>query len=89
MFSIDNHTLKVMATDGYLVEPVELDYIAIESGERYDFLLEENQEIGDYWIRAQTFEVIASIRNPTLPPYDFYDHYAEAVIIALLWLRQA
>ena len=79
-FLIDNHTLKVMATDGYLVEPVEVDYIAIESGERYDFLLEANQESGDYWIRAQTFEVIASIRNPALPPYDFYDHYAEAIL---------
>ena len=47
-FSVDNHKLKVMATDGYLVEPAEVDYIALHSGERYDFLLEATEENGNY-----------------------------------------
>ena len=38
-FSIDEHQLDVMATDGYLTQPITADYIIIHSGERYDFLL--------------------------------------------------
>ena len=57
-----------------------MDYIVIDSGERYDFLLEENQEGGDYWIRAETFEVMVSSRNPTTPPYTFYEHNVEAIL---------
>ena len=76
--SIDNHKLKVMATDGYLVQPVEVDYIALQSGERYDFLLEANQGSGDYWMRAETFEI--NIGDSTAPPYDFHEHYAEALL---------
>ena len=77
-FSIDGHKLKVMATDGYLVDPVEVDYIAIHSGERYDFLLEANQGSGDYWMKAKTFEI--EVGNSKAPPYSFYEHKAEAIL---------
>ena len=73
--SINGHKLKVMATDGYLVEPVEVDYISIHSGERYDFLVEANQEIGNYWLKAETMEI-----NVGAPPYTFYDHNAEVIL---------
>ena len=43
-------------------------------------LLEANQEGGDYWIRAETFEVMVSSRNPTTPPYTFYEHNVEAIL---------
>ena len=72
--SINGHKLKVMASDGYLVEPVEVDYISLQSGERYDFLVEANQEIGNYWMKAETFA------NKTAPPYDFPDYTAEAIL---------
>ena len=77
-FSIDGHKLIVMATDGYLVQPVEVDYISIQSGERYDFLLIANQTRGDYWIRAETFESDPS--SSENPPYPFFDHNAEAIL---------
>ena len=77
-FSISGHKLKVMATDGYLVEPLEVDYIAIHSGERYDFLLEASQGNGDYWMRAETFEVIRG--DNTSVPYSFYEHFGEAIL---------
>ena len=78
MFSIDGHKLTVIATDGYLVEPVEVDYIALHTAERYDFVLHANQDRGDYWIKANTFEV--DVGNITDPPYPFYDHSAEAIL---------
>ena len=47
--SIAEHKLKVFALDGTLVKPMEVDFIIIQSGERYDFLLETKsmQEITD------------------------------------------
>ena len=38
-FSIDEHQIQVMATDGYLTRPVTTEYIMIHSGECYDFLI--------------------------------------------------
>ena len=77
-FSIDGHRLKVMATDGYLVEPMEVDYIAIHTGERYDFLLDTKQSNGNYWMKAETFEM--NFGGSANPPYNFTDHKAEAIL---------
>ena len=57
-FSIDSHKLRVIATDGHFIEPVEVDYIIVHSGERYDFILESYEDkSGDaFWIRAKTLE---------------------------------
>ena len=57
-FSIDGHKLKVIATDGYLMKPIDADYLVVNSGERYDFLLLTDQEgVDDFLIRAETLEV--------------------------------
>lgn len=77
-FSINDHSLTVMATDGYIIQPVEVDYIALHSGERYDFLLEANQGRGDYWMKAETFEV--DFINSNGLPYKFHEHSAEAIL---------
>ena len=54
-FSIDEHKLTVVNTDGYWIEPVtEVEYIIIHTGERYDFILEANGEMKDYWIYVET-----------------------------------
>ena len=58
--SVDEHKLIVIATDGALVEPMEVDYIIIHSGERYDFLLKtksiDNLNHENFMIRAETLE---------------------------------
>ena len=53
-FSIDEHQLWVVGTDGYWVDPVPVDYIALHSGERYDFLLiaKARPRKSDFWIRS-------------------------------------
>lgn len=58
-FSIAEHKLIVIATDGFLTEPVEVDYIHIHTGERYDFLLrpkteEEANGTSDFLIVTET-----------------------------------
>ena len=56
MFSIDGHTLRVIATDGKDIEHTDVEYISVESGERYDFLVHANKPTDNYWIRAQSLQ---------------------------------
>ncbi|KAL5022049.1 hypothetical protein ScPMuIL_001204 [Solemya velum] len=51
--SVDNHTLIVVASDGKPFHPIEVDSFNIFSGERYDFVLSANQNVGNYWFRAR------------------------------------
>ncbi|KAF8994967.1 laccase 2 [Cyathus striatus] len=53
VFSIDGHTMQIIEVDGNNVEPVNVDSIQIYAGQRYSFVLEANQTIGNYWVRAQ------------------------------------
>ncbi len=79
MFSIEGHTLKVMATDGYVTQPVEVDYVAVHSGERYDILVEANQTSqDDFWIRAETLEIDTSSSDTA--PYPTMGQMAEAIL---------
>ena len=77
-FSIDSHKLTVIATDGFLIKPVETDYIIIHSGERYDFVITANLTGNNFWMRAETLE--ADIKNQTAPFSSFPDHLAMAVL---------
>ena len=52
--SVQDHPLTVIGTDGSPIEPVEVSRIGVASGERYDFVLTANQEIGNYWFRIYT-----------------------------------
>ncbi|KAF8550732.1 laccase [Imleria badia] len=51
-FSIDNHNFTVIEADGKAVVPLYVDMIPIYVGQRYSFILEANQPVDNYWIRA-------------------------------------
>ncbi|RDB27353.1 Laccase-1 [Hypsizygus marmoreus] len=51
-FSIDGHTMTIIEVDGVNVEPLAVDSIQIFAGQRYSFVLEANQAVSNYWIRA-------------------------------------
>lgn len=78
-FSIQDHLLIVVATDGNLIKPVkEVHYVIVNTGERYDVLVNtSNHEEKDYWILAETLENESE-------PENFYSpisaHKAEAVL---------
>ena len=81
-FSISGHSLLLMATDGYLIQPVQVDYIIIHGGERFDFALKpknvsEAGSLRDYLILAETLEVDTSAAGP---PYSSFNHIAEAIL---------
>ena len=78
-FSIDEHNLTVMSTDGSLIEPVDAQFVILHTGERYDFLLKASkprENVNDYWIRAETLAV-----NLTSGlPYPSLGQVAEAIL---------
>lgn len=51
-FSIDNHTMTVIEADGEYTEALNVDQIPIFAGQRYSFILHADQEVDNYWVRA-------------------------------------
>ncbi|KAI6759746.1 hypothetical protein HG530_010426 [Fusarium avenaceum] len=53
-FSIDHHTLKVIAVDFVSIEPYETDHVSLAIGERMDILVTANQALkaSSFWLRA-------------------------------------
>nr|AMT85332.1 laccase [Trametes versicolor] len=51
-FSIDGHNLTVIEVDGINSQPLLVDSIQIFAAQRYSFVLNANQTVGNYWVRA-------------------------------------
>ncbi|KAF9058481.1 laccase lcc6 [Rhodocollybia butyracea] len=52
VFSIDGHTFSVIEVDGVETDQVVADSIQIFAAQRYSFILNANQTVDNYWIRA-------------------------------------
>ncbi|XP_062597128.1 uncharacterized protein LOC134258593 isoform X2 [Saccostrea cucullata] len=55
--SVDSHPLRVVATDGYYIEPINVESLIIHPGERFDSVIYTNNFVGNYMIRGHTLEV--------------------------------
>ena len=61
-FSIQDHLLTVVATDGYPIRPIRnVKYVIVNTGERYDVVVDthrtiQNIDVSKYWILAETLE---------------------------------
>ncbi len=51
--SVDSHRITLIASDGASLEPYETDMFIIFGGERFDFVLNADQDIGNYWMRVK------------------------------------
>ncbi|KAJ8951038.1 hypothetical protein NQ314_007738 [Rhamnusium bicolor] len=51
--TIQGHDLTLIATDGEPVHPVKVNTIISFSGERYDFVINADQDPGAYWIQLR------------------------------------
>ncbi|KAF8196131.1 yellow laccase [Pholiota molesta] len=51
-FSIDGHLMTIIEVDGNNVAPLTVDSIQIFAGQRYSFILQANQPVSNYWVRA-------------------------------------
>ncbi|KAI1269783.1 multicopper oxidase [Xylariaceae sp. FL1019] len=52
VFSIDGHSLTVIANDLVAVEPFTVESLVIGIGQRYTVIVEANQTAADYWMRT-------------------------------------
>ncbi|CAG8629619.1 15279_t:CDS:2, partial [Acaulospora morrowiae] len=50
--SIDNHPLKIIEVEGTIVEPVTVEVLSVNIAQRYSVIVDANQPIENYWIRA-------------------------------------
>nr|WEX25378.1 laccase [Coriolopsis gallica] len=51
-FSIDGHSLTVIEADSVNLKPHTVDSIQIFAAQRYSFVLNADQDVDNYWIRA-------------------------------------
>ena len=57
-FSIENHMLTVIATDGNRINSItNVHYVIVNTGERYDIIVNADKNRNRYWILAETLEV--------------------------------
>ncbi|OBZ73717.1 Laccase [Grifola frondosa] len=52
-FTIDSHNMTIIEADGQNTQPLNVDLITIYAAQRYSFVLEANQPVDNYWIRAK------------------------------------
>ena len=82
-FSIEGHSLTVVASDGSPINSIEgVDYVIVNPGERYDVIVHANNtEQRNFWIWAETLE---DNNNTLNEGQDFYNpitkHRAEAIL---------
>lgn len=65
-FSVDNHTLSVIEADATMVEPLDVHRLSIAVAQRYSVVLTANQEVANYWIRADMNTFCFATNNPVL-----------------------
>lgn len=63
-FTIDNHTLEVIATDFVPIVPYTTDIVAISMGQRYDIIFTANATSDNYWMRAIAQTACSDNDNP-------------------------
>ena len=50
---MDNHSLTIIATDGFPVKPMTVESLNVFAGERFDIVIAATQPVGSYWIRTR------------------------------------
>lgn len=51
-FSVDGHDMTIIANDFVPIQPVTSNFVSINSGQRYDVIVEASQQPDNYWFRA-------------------------------------
>lgn len=51
-FSVDGHNMTIIANDFVPIQPVTSNFVSINTGQRYDVIVEASQHPDNYWFRA-------------------------------------
>ncbi|KAG6906721.1 hypothetical protein DXG01_012436 [Tephrocybe rancida] len=60
-FTIHNHKMTIVETDGEYTAPIVVDSLWVYAGQRYSVIVHANQPVNNYWIRADPL----STRGPS------------------------
>lgn len=63
-FTIDNHTMEVIATDFVPIVPFVTDIVSVGMGQRYDIIVTANATADNYWMRAIAQTACSDNANP-------------------------
>lgn len=63
-FTMDNHTMQVIAMDLVPIVPYTTDILAIAMGQRYDIIVTANATADNYWMRAIAQTTCSENANP-------------------------
>ncbi|KAL0580549.1 laccase, multicopper oxidase, benzenediol:oxygen oxidorectuctase [Marasmius crinis-equi] len=69
-FNIDGHVFDVIEADSVNTQVKRVDSVKIFAGQRYSLVMKADQEVGNYWIRA----------NPNLGPSGFVNGINSAIL---------
>lgn len=78
-FSIDNHTLTVIAADLVPIQPYTTETLSIGIGQRYDVIVEADQAADNYWLRAIPQTSCSSTNLNTLDITGIFNYDSVAV----------
>nr|XP_011452039.2 laccase-3 [Crassostrea gigas] len=54
--SVDKHDIQIISVDGNDVVMTSAESVIVHGGERVDFIILASEDIGNYWVRAQSIE---------------------------------
>ncbi|KAF2765815.1 hypothetical protein EJ03DRAFT_385072 [Teratosphaeria nubilosa] len=80
-FSIDNHTLQVIAEDFVPIVPYTTDVLSIGMGQRYDVIVtaDKGDVASDFWLRAVPDSFCSDINNTDIRGIIHYDDLSNLV----------
>ncbi|KAI9711707.1 MAG: hypothetical protein M1820_001851 [Bogoriella megaspora] len=74
LFSIDNHTMTIMANDFVPVEPYETTVVTIAAGQRTDVVVEATGSTGSsFWMRVRQPDLCNNVIQPFALAAVYYD----------------
>ncbi|KAJ4125611.1 hypothetical protein NW765_001385 [Fusarium oxysporum] len=73
-FSIDGHSMTVIANDFVPVEPYETKVVTLGIGQRSDILVKAKGDLDSYWMRSNISSKCSLSRAPDALAAIYYDH---------------
>lgn len=58
MVSLDKHNFTVIAADFVPIQPYNASWLFVAIGQRYDIIIDADQDVDNYWFRVQTSETL-------------------------------
>ncbi|GAO14045.1 hypothetical protein UVI_02035940 [Ustilaginoidea virens] len=77
-FSIDGHTMTVIANDFVTVEPYDTNVVTLGIGQRTDVLVKACGELDAYWMRSNISDRCSLARDPLAYAAIYYDDADES-----------